>query len=273
VASAEGYGITESVSGFKTVETDALAQTLREMGICHVSGEGTGIESLRFYHVTRDKKDIYLFSNEDVYNDLDATVKLEQEGECLIYDPWDNKCYRADVPNGRLVIKLEKGNMLFVIFGDEIPQDVPKFKYETARKSLSLRFNISVMDEGESEFRTIATDSECFDVSAPDCMPYFSGSIRYETDFVASEDYYVIDLGQVGEVAEVWLNGKYLGARINAPYKFNMAGALKDGKNKLEIIVKSNLAHRRRDDLSSFIQIPPTGIIGDICVCKYGLKR
>ena len=87
--------------------------------------------------------------------------------------------------------------------------------------------------------------------------------------FRKKNDFNVIDLGQVGEVAQVWLNGKSLGTRINAPYKFSMEGALKDGENHLEIIVKSNLAHKRRDYMSGFMQIPPTGIMGEICLCKY----
>jgi hypothetical protein len=33
--------------------------------------------------------------------------------------------------------------------------------------------------------------------------------------------------------------------------------------------VTANLAHRRRDGLSSFIQIPPTGILGEIALCRY----
>jgi hypothetical protein len=48
-----------------------------------------------------------------------------------------------------------------------------------------------------------------------------------------------------------------------------MKDALKDGENILEVIVTSNLAHKRRDDLSRFLQIPPSGIIGDISLCKY----
>ena len=86
---------------------------------------------------------------------------------------------------------------------------------------------------------------------------------------MADSDFTVLDLGQVGEVAQVYVNDKLVGTRINAPYKFSLKDALCQGENKLKIIVKSNLAHRRRDDLSFYMQIPPTGIIGDISLCKY----
>lgn len=70
-------------------------------------------------------------------------------------------------------------------------------------------------------------------------------------------------------MAQAWLNGAFLGTRINAPYKFSMKDALRDGENVLEVIVTSNLAHKRRDDLSCFLQIPPSGIMGDVSLCRY----
>jgi len=100
-------------------------------------------------------------------------------------------------------------------------------------------------------------------------MPRFSGEVKYQTTFREEKGYTVLDLGEVGETAEVWLNGEYLGARINAPYKFSLIPALQEGENQLTVVVKSNLGNRRRDRFSRFIQIPPTGIMGDIALCRY----
>lgn len=268
-ASAEGKDISSVLPSLEAVPTDALAVTLRERGIFHIDGEGEGLESLRFYHVARDGKDVYLFSNEAIYGTVDARLTLANKGKYLIYDPWDNKCYRGETLGGKLRLRIEKGNMLFVIFGEEPMEGIPAMTYEAERKPLDLRFDISVKEEGEAEFRTVADNSELFDISAPSGMPYFSGEIRYVTELDSDGDFTVIDLGEVGETAELWLNGEYIGARINAPYKFDLSGALKDGKNALEIIVRSNLAHRRRDKFSSFIQISPSGIMGDIALCRY----
>ena len=234
-----------------------------------MEGEGKGLTHLRFYHVTRDSKSIYLFSNEDIYGTVDARLTLPENGPCLVYEPWSNRIYRSEVKNGVLPLLIEGGNMLFFLFGTDIPEGTPVLTSETARKPLSLRHEISVKEEGEAEFRTIAENSELFDLSAPERMPHFSGQIRYRTTFRAEDGFSVLDLGEVGEVAEVWLNGTYLGARINAPYKFSMADALTEGENRLEILVTSNPAHRRRDLFSTFIQLPPTGLIGDVALCKY----
>ena len=160
-------------------------------------------------------------------------------------------------------------NMIFAIFGADIPESTPKFTCERERRMLNLKFDISIREEDACEFTKIATDSALFDISAPERYPNFSGEILYEAKFEGDDAFTVIDLGQVGEVAEAWLNGNYLGARINAPYKFSVRGALDKGENHLKIVVKSNLAHKRRDYLSSFMQIPPSGILGEISLCRY----
>lgn len=266
-ASAEGHSISQLWKFFEVVPIAGLASYIREYDFCQAYADNAS--NLRFYHIQRDGKDIYLFSNEDIHSPIDTDIILKQGGECLIYEPWDNKCYRSEAPDGVLHLHLDGGNMLFVAFGGDIPDDTPCFTHQTMQTPLDIRFDIAIKNEGEADYTAIAKNSECFDISAPDRFPDFCGYIRYTASFDAVDGFNVLDLGQVGEVAQVWLNGKYLGARINAPYKFSMADAITSGKNELEIIVTSNLAHRRRDELSSFLQIPPSGIIGDISLCKY----
>lgn len=272
VKSAEGNDIASLLPCLEAIPSTRLPSILRERGLAHISGSGEGINNLRFYHTVRESKDIYLFSNENISGDINAKINIGKNGPCLIYDPWDNKCYKSEAKDGNLSLHLEKGNMLFVIFGEDIPQNTPHLTQEVQRKIFPLTFNISIKDENEESYRQIAEGSPLFDITAPDKYPEFSGSIRYTAKFNFSSEmlsYTVLDLGQVGEVAEVYLNGVSLGTRINAPYKFSMEKSLQNGENKLEIIVTNNLGHRRRDFLSTFIQIPPSGIIGDISICKY----
>ena len=267
--SAESKDISELLCSFEVFALNSLAKTLRDKGIYHVSGTGKGLDELRFYHVERDGKQIYLFSNEAIKGDVDAIINVRESGEYLVYEPWDNKCYRGVAENGNIELHIEKGNMFFIIFGDTPEASLPIFTYETERKALPIRFDISKKEEGTEEFALIAKDSALFDISSDACDPRFSGEILYVGAFDAIKDFTVIDLGEVGEVAEAWLNGEYLGARINAPYKFDMSKALRDGKNELKVVVKSNLAQRRRDMFSRYIQIAPSGIMGDIALCKY----
>ena len=267
--SCEGGDISHILTSLSCVASDKIVDTLKTLNHYHVSGKGEGLDGLRFHHIMGEESSIYLFSNENIYENLDAYITLEEKGECLIYDPWDNKCYKDEIQNGTLHLSIEKGNMLFVIFGSEIPKDTQKITHEVERKILPISFEIAIKKEGEKDFTVIAENSTPFDISAPEHFPSFSGEICYRATLTRDEDFDVIDLGQVGETAEVWLNGKYLGARIGLPYKFSMKDALIDGENQLEIIVRSNLAHFRHDWFSSYMQIPPSGICSDISLCKY----
>ena len=259
----------ERVSGFECVSQKSLVKVLRTRGLCQLECVGKGAEGVRFYHVQREEKDVYLFSNEDIFDTLDLQIKLKQSGECLIYEPWDNKCYKSEAPNGILNLTLERGNMLFVIFGGEIPKDTPKMKKEASKKRVDISFDISLQYEGEKDTHQIASTKKLFDITAPDKYPDFSGKVIYEGTFQAVDGYGVLDLGQVGEVCEAWLNDVYLGARINAPYKFSMNDAIKEGENQIKVVVTANTGHRRRDWLSSYMQIPPTGLLGSLYFCKY----
>ena len=270
-ASAEGAEISDFLPYFDTVPTISLISELKSRGHYHIKIEGEGAKYIRFYHATREDKDIYLFSNEAVYSVASVKITLPSEKECLIYEPWDNRLFCAYAEGGVLDLTIENGNMLFVIFGDKIPENTPRLTKMVEKATLPLLFDISVMDEGESEFTKIAEKSAPFDISAPDKYPHFSGKIKYTACFDRAElgkGFSVLNLGQVGEICEVWLNGEYIGARINAPYKFDLSPALSD-KNELTVIVTTNLAHRRRDWLSTYMQIPPSGIIGDITIEKY----
>lgn len=268
--SAEGRQDFDFGSYFEAVPTAGLAKTLRDRGLHHVSGTGKGLKYLRFYHVRRDGRDIYAFYNEDIHHDVDAVLRLPHSGPSLLYEPWDNRCYRGRGEDGTLRLRLEKGNLLFAVFGGELPEGTAVFSGETARKTLDLRFDISVKDEQDEDFRLLAEASPLFDISAPDALTDFSGLVRYEATFRAEPDLMVLDLGAVGETAQVWLNGVPVGTRINAPYKFDLRPGLQAGENRLEILVRNNPAHRRhRDGLSRFTQIPPTGVLGPVALCRY----
>ena len=52
-----------------------------------------------------------------------------------------------------------------------------------------------------------------------------------------------LDLGRVAHLAEVWINGQNVGARLWAPYAFDVTKALKPGKNTLRVRVGNLIAN------------------------------
>ena len=95
-----------------------------------------------------------------------------------------------------------------------------------------------------------------------------SGHFRYECEFpFAGETPRVsqLELGEVFETAEVWLNGVRLGVRVAPPYRFAIpAGVLRAGKNALRIEVTNTLATREHDYFSRGIVQPPDGLLGPV---------
>jgi hypothetical protein len=76
---------------------------------------------------------------------------------------------------------------------------------------------------------------------------HFSGTGRYVLDFQVPAGYVgeeletVLDLGSVGNVAEVRLNGRLVGVAWMQPYRLEVTEALRSGSNHLEILVTNTL--------------------------------
>jgi hypothetical protein len=75
---------------------------------------------------------------------------------------------------------------------------------------------------------------------------YFSGVATYRKSFdvsLAGERQY-LELGRLWAVAEVKLNGKDLGVVWQPPFRVEVTGALREGRNELEIRVANTWANR-----------------------------
>ena len=55
-----------------------------------------------------------------------------------------------------------------------------------------------------------------------------------------------MDLGIVGETAELWVNDIYCGACISKPYLFDAKFVLKEGENRIRVEVIANMAYKRK---------------------------
>ncbi|MBO5219318.1 MAG: hypothetical protein J6C52_07805, partial [Clostridia bacterium] len=73
-----------------------------------------------------------------------------------------------------------------------------------------------------------------------------------------------LDLGEVGETAEVYLNGKCAGVRLVPPYRFDLTELAKDGENTLEVIVANTCTFEQRDNFSRYLLIRPSGLLGPV---------
>lgn len=75
-------------------------------------------------------------------------------------------------------------------------------------------------------------------------LEFYSGGVAYEQvlDIADPALWSMIDLGRVRGTAEVEVNGRLVGARVWSPYRFDLAGALQKGPNRIVVRVFNTLA-------------------------------
>ncbi|MBD8737222.1 glycosyl hydrolase [Sphingomonas sp. CFBP 13706] len=114
---------------------------------------------------------------------------------------------------------------------------------------------------------------------------YFSGVASYSTDVQlppsTPAERRFLDLGTVGDVAEVRINGIVVGTVWHAPYRLDVSGALKAGRNRVEVRVANLWVNRLVGDAQpgeakiawtatpayrSDAPLRPSGLIGPVSI-------
>lgn len=102
----------------------------------------------------------------------------------------------------------------------------------------------------------------------------YSGGVRYRSTFsldAATDRHVVLDLGQVRGTVEVWVNGQAMGARIWAPYRFDITAAVQEGANRVEVLILNTLAPYLRSTSPTnyvFGQQEMSGLMGPVRVVR-----
>lgn len=97
----------------------------------------------------------------------------------------------------------------------------------------------------QAKFTTLAP----LDKNTVPGIRYFSGVAAYSADIrvptaSVAEERRVLELGKVGDVAEVRVNGVVVGTVWHAPYKIDVTDALKGGLNRIEVRVANLWVNR-----------------------------
>ena len=279
---SEGEIIGDKLSFCKTFPLEFLSERLADHGLRHIepmSGNG-----LRFYHIIRNGKSIYMFFNELSDEIIDTEIpQLPKNG--VFYDAWSNKLLRPMFINRSLRLRLMPHQSIIYIEGEskvpnqgeckahvegecESKKDIAPFDYgEGLAVPFKEAFDIFTKAEDETAFTFLKSASE--DELLIE-LNDFSGTLQYISNYKTEcpNEFKSMELGRVGEIAELWINGEYCGCALEAPYSFNIDGLLKLGDNQIEIRVLANLGYKMRDELSTYLPLPPTGILGPVLLKK-----
>ena len=255
-------------------------------------------DDLRFVHRFTGRADIYWINNPE---GPEKTVELSfrvKGKKPEIWHPETGKreevTYRTE--GGRTVVKvnLVENDALFVVFNGPAEQEavtLPELK-EVHVNTINTPWQVTFQEKrgapASAQFDKLINLAD----SNEDGIKYFSGVATYTNSIDVTEeqlnaDQLLLDLGQVGVMAEVTINGKNLGVYWKTPYRIAIKDALQVGKNNIEVKVTNLWINRLIGDSMpgvtekvTWSQYPfynpnsamsPSGLIGpvNLLICKY----
>ncbi|CAM4258359.1 hypothetical protein FHS16_001518 [Paenibacillus endophyticus] len=253
----------------KLVTLNRLAEVLQDDGHYDIK-IGQYEPYLRNYHYVHEGLDLFMFFNEHPNQSIQADISLSIQGDVYVYDAFLNglSLLHASSEPGTVRLDLHPYQSVVLLHGAELEQYAALTRQVKGTiKELGDEWTIYIADaEHYPNFTEWGSLLTLKNMSGPQLLPRFSGTFRYETEFEWKEagSRALLDLGDVYETAEVWINGEQAGVRICPPYQLEIQGLIKQGRNKLVVEVTNTLAKDKRDYLSAFAQQEPSGLIGPV---------
>ena len=257
-----------TVGGFEHITVDELISYMEQYRDVVLEGE---TKFLRYAHYDRNGEQCYMLSNEDVTPVTTVmSVRDFKGGDYLLWDAFENKTVRRHSRDGRIPLTVEPNNLIVLFINSGLGSEEGKLICEPTvfSEELTPEWKIEICREQElPNYKLYKTTSRLVSITGPDELPDFTGNMRYTAKLTLdAQKHNVIDLGCVGQTAEVRLNGKHVGTRIYAPYRFDISEAVIDGENEIEITVANTCTFEQRDQFSKFMLIKPSGLLGPVRV-------
>jgi len=224
-----------------------VVQALREQGRQDVLVTPYSPD-LRVSHVVKKGIDFYLFANEGEKS-IQSKIYINNKGYFEKWDSWSGKIEE---------LKVDKINMNSVI----ISMDVKR--RESIIICVDKRHSAKLIGEKKKLWaetidikgpwilkRLVGKDLICEKLvswTELEDMKFFSGEVIYETlvklENVSLIKNLILDLGEVGEMAKIYINDKYAGIKMWAPFEFDIVKFVKFPEFKLKIEVINSISNK-----------------------------
>lgn len=251
----------------EVLKLEQLGETLRYKSIFDIS-VGEYSPWLRSYHYQHLDGDIFMFHNESVDTAVNTTLCLHKAGWLYQYDPFTNELtlQKQILTDELVLLNLPDGADVFWILLAEQVKDIPSSVIYSHKFPLTAEWRVSKSSATEYP---VFSDEKTISGVLPDLdnvhfWPGFSGTFRYETTFDnVTFSRMQLELTDVYEVAQVFVNDIDCGVRFSNPYLFDVTKALVKGENILVIEVTNTLGTEQKDYLSQYRPLQPSGFLGE----------
>lgn len=206
-------------------------------------------KQLRYIHKKKENLDIYFVSNKSDRK-VESTCSFRTDkGHAYLLNPVSGDAFSLDISkveklHSFINLDFEPYESFFVVFVDNdnlLPAQVLKTnRHYKVDQVLKGKWNV-VFQDNKGNVDSIETNT-LFDwsKSADEYIKYFSGTAtyRYNLNLSVKENCsYLIDLGNVKNIAKVFVNGSSIGTLWTTPWSIDVTPYLVDGDNELMIEV------------------------------------
>ncbi len=226
-----------------------------------VEWQGDQGVDLRSTHYRKGGVDFYLLVNEGEAA-LDGHIYLGISGRIERWDAYKGATHlypSEELPDGRLKVAIHLDRRESMV----LAVDPMQTKTESVAQTILPGEKILTL---AGPWKTTDVAGELVNVPAigdwaqAGGWETFTGTICYTADFECADHAIArfIDLGQVGDIAELSLNGQKIGVKAWAPYVIDLGDACRPGPNQLEVRVTNSMAN------SCDGRQLPSGLIGPV---------
>ena len=213
-----------------------------------------------YVHRTTADKEIYWLNNRSDNNNI-ATISFRVKGKTpKLFNPITGELNAVSYStiNGRTEINLTftPWDAFFVVFEGITTQlnvQLPSWK-STSTRAINGPWHVHFQkDRGAPEKAVTFDQLTSFTSSTDNGIKYFSGIATYMNTFeinsLDKNEKIILDLGEVKNLAEVFINGKSAGIVWKKPFVVNIASLLIKGGNTIEVKVVNSWVNRLVGDM------------------------
>ncbi|MDO4185040.1 MAG: glycosyl hydrolase [Bacteroidales bacterium] len=240
-------GLTNVISGV------SIAEALQQAGI-QPDFSASDMTDLRYVHRTTDKAEIYWVNNRtDKARTIETTFRTSGLKPTLWHPEtgqMEEVSYTMNKGFTTVQLPLVQQDAVFVVFSGagENKHVVPTVQ-ETQLAEINTPWTVAFDADWGAPAQVTFDKLMSYTESEDPGIKYYSGTAVYTNKVTVNEadlqsGSILIDLGKVGCLAEVKVNGQSAGVLWKAPYRADITSLLKAGENTLEIAVVNQWVNR-----------------------------
>ena len=238
-----------------------LSETLASLKIGKDFEYEKGLDAdIAWLHRRTPSADIfYVVNSADQARVFDARFRVAGE-EAELWHPDTGKIERVNYTNAGektvVPLRLAEREAVFVVFRKPAGVPPPLHDLNTAVTLATLDggWDVSFPEKLGAPPRIHLGKLASWTTNADNGVKFFSGTATYRKTMQAPSEWFQagrelwLDLGRVGDIAEVSINHRPLGTLWKAPWSVNVTNALKPGENQIEIEVTNEWNNRLTGD-------------------------